>query len=51
MLNYSKNFTMIQNILNQASKLSLNESHQLVTLLMYGQQGSGKTTIASHFAK
>jgi vesicle-fusing ATPase len=38
-------------MLNKASKLALGDSRQLVSLLMYGKQGSGKTTIASHFAK
>ena len=50
-VDYGKNFTNILTILNKASKLALNDSRQLVTLLMYGKQGSGKTTIASHFAK
>lgn len=38
-------------MLSKSSKLALNDSRQLVSLLMYGKQGSGKTSIASHFAK
>jgi vesicle-fusing ATPase len=50
-VDYGKNFGNILSMLNKASKLALGDSRQLVSLLMYGKQGSGKTTIASHFAK
>jgi signal recognition particle GTPase len=37
--------------LDAAARLTLNTTHQLNTVLLYGKQGSGTTTIASHFSR
>lgn len=33
------------------SNICLKGSRQLTSMLLYGEQGTGKTSIASHFAK
>ena len=38
-------------MLHKMTKITLTGSRQLTSILLYGPQGSGKTSIASHFAK
>ena len=51
LINYGQNYTNIMNVLEKVSNLTLKGSKQLTSMLLYGPQGTGKTSIASHFAK
>lgn len=50
MFDYGDKFKAIINNLNAAEKLTLETSHQMNSVLLFGEQGSGTTTIASHFS-
>ena len=51
LINYGQNYTNIMKMLNKMTSITLNGSRQLTSILLYGSQGTGKTSIASHFAK
>jgi vesicle-fusing ATPase len=51
LINYGQNYTNIMNVLEKMTNLTLKGSKQLTSMLLYGPQGTGKTSIASHFAK
>lgn len=50
-IDYGKGYQTIIQKLIKSSNLTLNGSNKLSTVLLYGKQGSGTTTIASSFAK
>lgn len=51
LLNYGPRFSRILNLLNGALNVCLNGEMQLNSVLLEGKAGTGKTSIASHFAK
>ena len=51
LINYGQSFNNIMAMLNKMATLTLNGPKQLSSLLLYGPQGTGKSSIASHFAK
>jgi vesicle-fusing ATPase len=51
LINYGKTFANIMGVLEKMTKITLGGSRQLTSILLYGPQGTGKTSIASHFAK
>jgi vesicle-fusing ATPase len=51
LINYGDNFRKIQASLRKTASLALTSNKQLTSLLMYGPKGSGKTSIACHFAQ
>lgn len=51
LINYGKTYTNILGVLEKMTKITLGGSRQLTSILLYGPQGTGKTSIASHFAK
>lgn len=50
-INYGPSFDKIMAMLNKMSSLALTGPKQLTSLLLFGPQGSGKTSIAAHFAR
>jgi vesicle-fusing ATPase len=51
LINYGPNFDKIMAMLGKVSSLALSGPKQLTSLLLFGPQGSGKTSIAAHFAR
>ena len=51
LINYGQNYNNILKILEKMTNITLKGSRQLTSMLLYGPQGTGKTSIASHFAK
>ena len=51
LINYGQNYGKIMSVLEKMTNLTLKGSKQLTSMLLYGPQGTGKTSIASHFAK
>jgi len=51
LINYGQNYGKIMGVLEKMTNLTLKGSKQLTSMLLYGPQGTGKTSIASHFAK
>lgn len=51
LINYGQTFENIISVLNKMTNITLNGSRQLSSILLYGPQGTGKTSIASFFAK
>lgn len=47
---YGPKFRNVMSNLKAAERLTLTTSHQLNTVMLHGEQGSGTTTIASQFA-
>ena len=48
---YGKSFDNIMGILSKMQKLTLNGTKQVSSLLLFGPQGTGKSSIATHFAQ
>jgi vesicle-fusing ATPase len=51
LVNYGQNYGNIVKMLDKMTNLTLKGSRQLTSVLLYGPPGSGKTSIASHYAK
>lgn len=51
LINYGQGYDKIRAMLDKMSSLALSGPKQLTSLLLYGPPGSGKTSIAAHFAR
>ena len=51
LINYGQGYSNILKVLDKITNITLKGSRQLSSMLLYGPPGSGKTSIASHFAQ
>lgn len=51
LFNYGQRFKKIQDVLERITKLALKGQSQVTSILLYGETGTGKTSIAADFAK
>jgi SpoVK/Ycf46/Vps4 family AAA+-type ATPase len=51
LINYGQSYNNIRAMLEKMSSVALAGPKQLTSLLLYGPTGSGKTSIAAHFAR
>lgn len=51
LIDYGRNYQSIMGMIDKMGLLTLNGSKQLNSLLLFGPQGTGKSSIATHYAK